>query len=492
MSRENTCISALITKTVEIKDMTIMRQSQRAIEGIIIVFVANATASLFNIALNFFLPKYLTVGAYAAIKTYQLYCTYVSILHFGFVDGVYLEYGGKEIRAISSRELALRINSLRWFELVCMIILLGIVPFVNDNVYFFFVLSVPALNMIGMFQLLYQATGEYKRYSRITTATTIIKAIIDLLIIALVSRDNHIYFLLGYGFLNIFLWMWLEISLRKQKTNGESAFTFSLTTIGKEIKEGFALRVGTLSGFLLSGMDRIFVKALMNTVAFAQYSFAATVENILNVMITPVITTLYNYFCNEPTEKQIRKVRNVVMITSTLILVTYFPVKFMLVLLLDDYSGALLVLAFLYASKSLYMIIQSVYVNLYKARKKQKIYFKKMLSIIPIGCALNYVFFYFLHSKEAFAIATLITSVIWLVISVLDFKWLAFNGKETLYLVAVFSSFLGFACYFNSAFGFIGYMIVLIVTSTSMFPSEINSIVSYVKIFIKKSLHQKK
>lgn len=33
--------------------------------------------------------------------------------------------------------------------------------------------------------------------------------------------------------------------------------------------------------------------------AFAQYSFAVSVENFLNLAITPVTTTLYNYFCRE-------------------------------------------------------------------------------------------------------------------------------------------------------------------------------------------------
>ena len=52
-------------------------------------------------------------------------------------------------------------------------------------------------------------------------------------------------------------------------------------------------------------MDRWFVKALMTTLAFAQYSFAVSMENFMNVAVTPVTTTLYNYFCKATDEVKV-------------------------------------------------------------------------------------------------------------------------------------------------------------------------------------------
>ena len=42
------------------------------------------------------LPKYLSIETYAGLKTFLLYTSYVGILHFGYVDGIYIRYGGKE------------------------------------------------------------------------------------------------------------------------------------------------------------------------------------------------------------------------------------------------------------------------------------------------------------------------------------------------------------------------------------------------------------
>lgn len=66
--------------------------------GMLVVLVAN----IFNLSLSlirsFLLPKYLSIPAYADIKTYQLYLSYSSLLTFGYIDGMYLRYGGVDLQ----------------------------------------------------------------------------------------------------------------------------------------------------------------------------------------------------------------------------------------------------------------------------------------------------------------------------------------------------------------------------------------------------------
>ena len=380
--------------------------------GVTIIFIANIFGTFFNVISNFFLPKYLSVEAYAGIKLYELYYTYIGIFHFGFIDGVYLEYGGKSFKSLSEEDIALKLNTFRWAEIICMLILMIIASFLHNDIFFFVVLSIPTLNIICFFQLLYQATGEYSSYSKILNVTTFFKTVLNFSVLLFISRTNYKIYLTGYTFLNLAIALWLEISIRIKKVHRQSFFHFSLSILIQEIKSGLALRISILSGFLLSGMDRIFVKTFMDTIAFAQYAFAVTVENILNVMITPVTTTLYNYFCNEPDDEQIRMINNIVTITSATVVLLFFPVKFILILFLDNYLDAAVVLALLFASKSLYIIIQGIYVNLYKAKKEQNKYLKKLTIVICTGAITNLSFYWMLPLKEAFALATLVTSYI--------------------------------------------------------------------------------
>ena len=65
--------------------------------GILMVLVANVVNLLFSLLSNFLLPKYLSIETYAGIKTFQLYVSYVGLFHLGYVDGIYLKYGGKTL-----------------------------------------------------------------------------------------------------------------------------------------------------------------------------------------------------------------------------------------------------------------------------------------------------------------------------------------------------------------------------------------------------------
>lgn len=86
-------------------------------KGIFYVFLANVINLIFNLITNFVLPKKLSIGSYADIKTYQLYVSYAGLFHFGFVDGMYIKYGGKNINSIDKRDLKINLNTLRLFKL---------------------------------------------------------------------------------------------------------------------------------------------------------------------------------------------------------------------------------------------------------------------------------------------------------------------------------------------------------------------------------------
>ena len=129
---------------------------------------------------------------------------------------------------------------------------------------------------------------------------------------------------------------------------------FSFKSFLSNIKAGFLLTLGNLSSIFLTSMDRCFVKALMDTLAFAQYSFAVSVENFLNLAITPVTTTLYNYFCRVSDEEEHRKVFNYVAVFATIIPAAAFPVKFILEVFLTKYIDSAAVVFLLFSAQIFY------------------------------------------------------------------------------------------------------------------------------------------
>jgi hypothetical protein len=157
-------------------------------------------------------------------------------------------------------------------------------------------------------------------------------------------------------------------------------------------------------------MDRWFVKALMDTLAFAQFSFAVSVENFLNLAITPVTTTLYNYFCRVSDEEEHRKVFNYVAVFATIIPAAAFPVKFILEVFLTKYIDSAAVV----------------------------------------------------HAKEAFAVGTLLSAIVWFFISKTDFKYLRCSKKTEMYLFVQLILLLTFGFTLPSVIGCIAYMVATI------------------------------
>ena len=69
--------------------------SRKTIGSIFKVALSNILKLLTGVLVGFLLPKIIGITDYGYYKTFTLYASYVGLLHFGFADGIYLKYGGK-------------------------------------------------------------------------------------------------------------------------------------------------------------------------------------------------------------------------------------------------------------------------------------------------------------------------------------------------------------------------------------------------------------
>lgn len=461
-------------------------------KGIFYVFLANVINLIFNLITNFVLPKKLSIGSYADIKTYQLYVSYAGLFHFGFVDGMYIKYGGKNINSIDKRDLKINLNTLRLFQIIISALFLFVSIITRDIVLIFFSVSIVPLNLGNYFKQLYQATGEFSLYGKIMNITTALIFIANMIWIFIFKVDNPFYFLASNVVAYIIVWIFLEIDCKKYIGNIKSIFpTFSFKELITNIKAGILLTIGNLSSILLTSMDRWFVKALLNTVAFAEYSFAVSMENFMNTAVTPVTITLYNYFCKTIDHKKIHNVRNYIMIFSTAIVACAFPAKFILEKYLHKYTNSIDVMFLLFAAQIFYIIIKSIYVNLYKANRQQRLYFVKLASVIFVGFLFNIICFKIVGVKESFAVGTLLSAIYWYILCIVDFKWIKLNVKELLYPFFEMAIFLICGFYLKAIIGFIIYIVCTIVVAKIFMTKEIDIILKTAIRKIKLSYKKK-
>lgn len=212
-------------------------------KGLMYVLIANFINLGFNLITNFVLPKELSVESYATIKTFQLYVSYAGLFHFGFVDGMYLKYGGKNVKEIRREDLKTNLSTLRFFEIFVTLICTIVALFLRQEVLAFFALSILPLNLANYFKQLYQATGEFSLYGKIMNANTILIFFANMMWVYLIKTDNAQCFLFSNVIVYFIVWIALELNCKKLVAAEHRGTSFSLNELVNNIKGGILLTV---------------------------------------------------------------------------------------------------------------------------------------------------------------------------------------------------------------------------------------------------------
>ena len=117
---------------------------------------------------------------------------------------------------------------------------------------------------------------------------------------------------------------------------------------------------------------------------------------------------------------------------------------------------------------------------MYKAQKRQKDYFIKLIAVVTIGVVLDAGFYAVYHSKESLAFATLVSAFLWLGLCVHDFSELSFKFKEISYLIIAVLSFVLCGMLLNSIAVFVVYIVLTIAAAFLLLRTEMKYLVSTV------------
>ena len=169
------------------------------------------------------------------------------------------------------------------------------------------------------------------------------------------------------------------------------------------------------------------------------------------------------------------------MIFAALTVSCAFPARFILEVYLTKYIDSAKVMFLLFAAQIFYIVIKSIYVNLYKAQKKQSIYFIKLTAIIVVGFVFNVICYNLYKVKESFAVGTLLSAVCWYFLCLPDFKWIKYNTKEKLYPFIQTCAFLVCGFCFSAIPGFFIYIFEIMVVTWISFPKETKFIINEAK-----------
>lgn len=450
-------------------------------KGIIQVILANIINLVISIGNGFLLPKFLSVESYAVLKTFLLYTSYIGILHLGYVDGIYIKYGGKTIEAIDAEEFAKekRILSLFQFGITLPIVLIAFL--IGDSNLLFAAISILPINMVFFFKFLYQATGEFKEYRHITNLSSILIFTLNLFFLFIIKTDISLWYIGIQVVISFVVWIYYENRNRIAGISNKISLKEMWVRLNENIHLGIIIMLGNFMGIWITSIDRWFVKIFYSVADFAYYSFAVTMLKLINVVVTAFSVTLYNFFCKKLKDEEIAMLRKTVLVVGAAIVAIIFPVEFIIRTYLEKYIYAIPIIKTLFMTQFVLIEVNAVYLNLYKALNFQKKYLKQMLIITITAFFLNGVIGYLWNDVIAYAVATLLTAFIWLILCQIDLPEYKMAHTEWIYFLFTISiCFL--SGYINIWIGMFIYISWVIIGTFLLFSKDVKQLLRKILI----------
>src|SRR5690606_30543942 len=152
--------------------------------------------------------------------------------------------------------------------------------------------------------------------------------------------------------------------------------------------------------------------------------------------------------------------------------------------LLEKYTPSLDIILVLFAGYPAMIIINALYVNLYKVNKQEKKYVLTVFIMLLISLTLNFVAVLYFKNNISIALATTIAFYVWFFYSIKDFKYLKTNMKEIIYLILFLLIFYSCGLYLHSILGLIIYYMAISLITILIYKNEVKLLIG---IILKKN-----
>ncbi|MEK3769942.1 hypothetical protein MKY14_15425 [Paenibacillus sp. FSL R5-0887] len=294
-------------------------------------------------------PKLIGIDDYGYWQLYLFYISYVGFLHFGWNDGIYLRYGGKQYSELNEKLFFSQFYMLFFFQIFVAIILFTSARFIIKDDNKLFIIEMVACGLILLntrYMLLYilQATNRIKDYSQIIIMDRLVYILLLLSFLAFGIRDYKLMIiadLIGKLVALIYsIYCCKNIIFLKI-----SSFFLSFSETKENINVGIKLMFSNMASILIIGVVRFGIEQNWDVETFGKLALTLSISNLMMLFINAVgiilfpilrrtdVGKLSNIYC---------VMRDVLMVMLLGVLIINFPLKFVMTAWLPEYSDSLI------------------------------------------------------------------------------------------------------------------------------------------------------
>ena len=445
-----------------------MKQNKKVTLNIMKVVISNLIILLAGVVNGFIVPKVMHVADYGVYKIFSLYATYISLLHIGFIDGVYIIFAGKSYEELNKPLFRLFSKFLFGLELGIAVIVSITAFFLPGEYKWIFLILASNLIFVNVglyFQYISQVTERFTELS----VRNIIKSILSILVavVLFILYNLFEYYTNAYLFIatvviiNFLLALWYCYTYRDLIFGEALKFRDEKDQIIKVFKEGVPYTLASfLASFVLT-IDRQFVSILYENEVYAVYAFAYNMLALITTATSAISTVLYPHLkkSGDDALKSMPRIRNIVSVVTGIMMLAYFVLIYIVTYFLPKYTDSIYIFYIILPGLMFSSVISVVLVNFFKILGKQKIYLFISLGTVALAFALNMGAYYIFGTTSSISWASTITMVVWYLVSNGYFfiKYKIPFWKNLVFVSIVGAGFYVTAHFFNDWIGFLIY-----------------------------------
>lgn len=363
--------------------MKLVLEKSKVIKNISYSVFANLISLLVSVFMVMIVPKFLSVKDYGTWQLFLFYFSYLGFFHFGWEDGIYLRYAGKNYKELDEKTFSGQFYSLLIFQIIlaCFIVIyanLFIEDLIKKEVIYCVSTILPFVNFNNLCSFIMQLTNRIKDYAVFIFIERVILLIgVCTCIFLGLNQFENMYSAKVVSLICAFF-----LCATTCKNLLKPTF-YSFGTIFKEIKNnifvGIKLMLANIASLLIIGIIRFGISEGWDISTFGKVSLTLGISNFLMVFIDSVAVVLFpilKHIDEENLSNLYKNLRSILIVVVLGILLFYYPIKELLSWWLPKYSDGLNYMAVLFPI-CVFESKVSLLINTYlKSLRKEKLMLK--------------------------------------------------------------------------------------------------------------------
>ena len=461
--------------------------SNSFIKDSISIISSNIFLLLSGVLNGIILPKIMGVTQYGYYKVFSLYAGYIALLHFGFVDGMLLKYGGMDSSKINIkmlRSITRFFIGLQFF--VSFIIFIISISFLkNIYRYIFCALSffIIIYNLQIYFQYFSQAIMNFKLISKINILQSLLVSsiivvnwiffinnkIVKLYAMHYIALYESVFAIVLIIFLRVYRRLWL----------GE---VYSYHKIACEIKElfviGMPVMLSSQIASIILNLDNQIISIFFSPRVFGIYSFAYSLMMVITTVVSALSVVIFPFLNKKSVNNimaQYSKNLGYLLIFIYGAIIVYYPAELFIRWYLPQYTESLLYFRLILPGIVISSSISILIFNYYKVIKKSSLYLFYSVIILISSTILNIIAYFITKNSYVIAFISLIILMSWffLLNYYLIRKYKVQWKKNTIYLIVMVIIFESVSLIDNLYISMLIYIIFYFVISLVLYKKEL-------------------